>query len=68
MLSETLVETIGQLADTCDNYLAFQDNSFMSLSQKANAYVTGLRDVRDQLRALYVAETGENPWEADDAE
>jgi hypothetical protein len=57
-----LMPVIGELVDTCDNFLAFE-NAFMPLPLRAEAYVSGLRTIRDRLRALYIETTGENPWD-----
>lgn len=57
-----VMPVIGELVDTCDNLLAFE-SAFMPQSIRVEAYVSGLRTIRDRLRALYIEATGENPWD-----
>lgn len=56
----------GQVADTVDNLI-----SALTLPLPDKLHLQALREslpsVRDRLRAIYVEQTGENPWEDDDA-
>jgi hypothetical protein len=58
---DELAERIGRLADTCDNI-----HSASSLPLGTDVHLpilrTTLLDLRDELRQLHVAITGENPW------
>ena len=55
-------ESIGLLVDTCDNYLAGENNLFLSDSMKHDMLLTGMRDVRKRLHALVVGATGYDEW------
>lgn len=59
--SEEWSETIGKLADTCDN---LHVASGMPLPADVHLTIlrTNLLDLRDQLRAIHVEMTGVNPW------
>lgn len=56
------MELLGMAADDIDNLLGA-----MQLPVPAQVHLDGLRatlpKIRDRLRAVYVAEMGENPWE-----
>lgn len=56
------IERIGELADSCDNYLAL-DTPFMPRHLLLDGMKTGLKEVRDVLRGIYIEATGDNPWE-----
>lgn len=59
--ADYLAERIGTLADKCDNMHAA---SKMPLPADVHLPIlrTSLLDLRDELRAIHVAMTGENPW------
>ena len=61
MTSDT-IERLGELADSCDYYLAL-DIPFMPKSLLLDGMKTGLKEVRDALREIYIEATGDNPWE-----
>lgn len=56
----------GQVADTVDNLI-----SALTLPLPDKSHLQALREslpsVRDRLRAIYTAQTGENPWSEDHA-
>lgn len=56
------IEEIGTLADSADNALAA-----LAMPLPERLHIEGMKgvleDVRAKLRAYYVQETGENPWE-----
>lgn len=60
--SDALAEQIGTLADKCDNMRAAS-----SMPLPADVHLPILRsallDLRNDLRALHVAITGDNPWQ-----
>lgn len=54
-------EDLGKAADTVDNLI-----HAMMLPMPATVHLQALKEslpaLRDRLRAIYIAETGENPW------
>jgi hypothetical protein len=60
--SDAMAERIGTLANKCDNMYAA---SSMPLSAEVHLPILrrALLDLRNDLRALHVAITGDNPWQ-----
>jgi hypothetical protein len=54
-------EDLGKAADTVDNLI-----HAMMLPMPSAVHLQALKEslpaLRDRLRAIYIAETGENPW------
>jgi hypothetical protein len=67
MSNEELVEHLGQLIDTADNYLEYtKDTTFTKMlppAMRLEALGTGLKDVRSKVFEIYSALGGENHWE-----
>ncbi len=62
LMSNESLDQIGALVDKADNFAAA---AILPLPAKMHAeqLVRGMEDIRDQLRAIYIKETGKNPWE-----
>lgn len=56
------LETLGKLVDKAENYLAWKDNFAAPIQMKKQAYETGLADLRDELKKLYLDLGGEDVW------
>jgi hypothetical protein len=61
-LSEEQLETLGQLVDKAENYLAWKDNPHAPIQMKKEAYETGLSQIRDELKKFYFENGGEDVW------
>ena len=63
MVDEQMIyeEQIGRLADTADNYLATLELP-MTDAMKLDSLKTGMQELLESLREIYVEMTGENPW------
>jgi len=64
------IETIGKLFDKAESYVQYGnivDAPMASLDprMRIDAMTNGLLEIRDALRAYYVDEAGEDPWEGD---
>jgi uncharacterized protein with HEPN domain len=67
MSNEELVEQLGQLIDTADNYLEYtKDTTFTKMlpqSMRMEALCMGLKEVRTKVFEIHGAIGGENHWE-----
>lgn len=61
LTAEQIADQIGRLADKCDNIHA-AGNLPLPADVHLPIVRTSLLDMRDELRAMYVQLTGENPW------
>ena len=55
-------EQIARLADTADNYLATLEIP-MPDAMKLDSLRTGMLEISQALKEIYVSVVGENPWE-----
>jgi hypothetical protein len=55
-------EQVGLIADRCDNLV---HATLLPLPPKMHLeqLVASLKEIRDELRDIVIAETGDNPWE-----
>ena len=62
MTDEQLHDIVGRLADKADNFLHF---NLLPLESRLrnDGLVSGLKEIRDELREAFIDRTGENPWE-----
>lgn len=67
-MSEEIIERMGQLIDKCDNFLTYPDNKFMPLPMRADAMGHGLKEIRAELLAIYLAAGGTDEWSERDGE
>ena len=61
-MTQEQLDQIGEIADRCDN-LAHAARLPMPPEFHVTQLTRALANVRDQLRALYVEASGDNPWE-----
>lgn len=61
-VSSDVMERIGQLSDKADNYHGASRLPF-SPRIHLDALSGGMLEIRDELRAIFIEVTGENPWE-----
>lgn len=61
-MNEDTLERLGQLIDKADNYLAAASLRLPS-QMHVEGLTTGLREIRAELLAIYLAAGGENEWE-----
>ena len=61
MMDDVQLDKLGRLADSADNYLALNELP-MPDSIKVDGMKTGLAELSEELKALYVELSGENPW------
>lgn len=56
------LERLGELVDTCDNFLAWMDNPAAPISMKLDAIAIGLGKVRANIKELYTELGGSDEW------
>jgi hypothetical protein len=56
-------ESIGRLADKCDNLLGAMALPGVPDSLHVRALKAALEEMSSELKAIFVAMTGENPWD-----
>jgi len=61
-VTEQQLRNLGAMADQADSYLALVDAP-MPDSLRVDAMKAGLRELSEELKALYVELAGENPWQ-----
>ena len=61
-MTDEQLETLGQLIDKAENYLAWKENLGAPVQVKKQAYEVGLADLRNELRVFYFANGGEDVW------
>jgi hypothetical protein len=61
--SSDVMERIGELADTADNFWHASRLPTLDPAIHAAALSEGLKTLRDELRAIFTEVTGHNPWE-----
>ena len=61
-MDELQLEKLGRLADKADNYLQWAYNPAPD-SLKIDAMKTGLAELSEELKALYIELGGSNPWQ-----
>lgn len=55
------IEEIGEISDKCDNHYHASKLPLPSHIH-VEALSEAMKNIRDRLRAVYVQETGDNPW------
>lgn len=66
-MTEEQLETLGEIIETCLNYKEYGRGgslNMLSLPMRVDALSTGLSDVCNRIRALYLALGGEDVWQA----
>lgn len=61
-MKEETIETIGQLKDQVDSLLCATGLS-MPAEFHLNCLKDELKEISETLKRVYIAETGEDPWE-----
>ena len=61
-MNQQQLRNLGAMADQADSYLALVDAP-MPKSLQVDAMKAGLRELSQELKALYVELSGENPWQ-----
>jgi hypothetical protein len=62
MDTNQIIEHLGQLIDTADNYLVMDANPYASSKLKAENFAYGLKILRTKIKELYFELGGENWW------
>lgn len=68
MTNEEILENLGQIVDTCDNYEMYADGADSPLIHRLSdairldALSNGIRDIHASIRELYDALGGEDVW------
>jgi hypothetical protein len=60
MENNELLERLGELVDTAENFLAWNDNPFAHMPMKIEAFTTGLEKLRDEIKTIYLELGGED--------
>ncbi len=64
-MTEENLEELGQIAELAETYFCGAKIPFDDKMHK-EALAAGMQKICKRLKALYVAESGENPWEIGD--
>lgn len=65
--AEEMLERIGELADTADNYRTYTEVPLRNTTVAIAALNHGLTEIRNEARAIYIALGGDaDTWEAND--
>ena len=62
-MDEQQLLTLGTLADKADNFLAWATTPGAPDHLKIDAMKTGLTELSEGLKALYIEVSGTNPWQ-----
>lgn len=60
--SSDVMERIGQLADKADNFF---HGPRVQPQMEADCLRHGMHQIRDELRAIFIEVTNENPWNSE---
>ena len=63
-LTEDQLEDLGRIADMADNYHAAAGMQLPE-SMHIECLRTGMAAISEQIKAIYVAASGANPWQLD---
>ena len=62
-IDDKQLQTLGMLVDKAENYLAWATNPMSPADLKIDAMKTGLTEISEELKELYIELAGDNPWQ-----
>ena len=61
-MDEQQIKSLVQVVSKCENYLVTIENPYMTSETKAGVLQSGLKEIRDQIKRIYLEAGGENVW------
>ena len=64
-MNEQNLERLGRMVDEAENYIGFS-KLMLPPVDTVDALLTGIKALRDEVKAIYLSEGGEDVWEIGD--